>query len=300
MSKLVVSNVVQGIASGIATVFTTYLMLALGCTQPAVLKSADAIESSRRPLYPPDIDVPLSPNPVITPPPAEAPSTPPEHQNKPTITNPNPTVPMGMRQGHGFEEAWYTDESVGITVGAYILTQSYRWGFGSSEKIVQPSGESAPDFRTFLKEHLAPGLRQVAHIIAVGTASCEGQRGSEVERAGKRAETLRNWIVEALPEASGEKIRSRSTYIVNLGQHKSHSCVQPKSEESTSDQRRVVIMYLETDSSHGEGLPDPDKILDLVRKLHQMKTALFDPDGYSQEFRLAGKERIPFPGHERL
>lgn len=77
-------------------------------------------------------------------------------------------------------------------------------------------------------------LRNVTDVIAIGTASEEGRRVREKERAGARANTAANWI---------RRVTTTGTQIweLNLGQFRSR-CSTAVETESTSWQRPFMMV----------------------------------------------------------
>jgi hypothetical protein len=131
------------------------------------------------------------------------------------------------------------------------LTRDYRWREGETQYV-----ESGP-IQSVLPEYLRElaDLGEAKEVIAVGTASQEGDRRIEVDRADRRADA----IIEVLRPITG----SKPLYKLNLGQH------VPTSARDTSYQRRVVIIDVMV---RPLGMTEAD-----------LKEALLDALGYEEE-----------------
>jgi len=174
------------------------------------------------------------------------------------------------------------DERGSLTFEAFVLTQNFRWKFASMNEVTYPTSQAIRDVPTYLKAHLSYLLKDAQDVISIGMASCEGNGLGEESRAGIRAEMLSVWVHEARPDN-----RSRNYHIVNLGQYKKHNCRAGKqfTESETSDQRRIVILYV-TKKVNIQGKQDlANRIL---RQLRANDDLLFNPDDYSREFVLTG------------
>jgi hypothetical protein len=114
----------------------------------------------------------------------------------------------------------------------YIVTDAYNWVFGSSSEVALSGSPRTEAFLAYLQtEGIQRQLRAAAEgIIAVGTASEEGNIGTEVQRAGQRANTLIAWVRGAYP---GQV----DLYTLTLGQYR---C--PDRQRSSDLHRRIILI----------------------------------------------------------
>ena len=117
----------------------------------------------------------------------------------------------------------------------FALSQEYRWGLGTNA-VIDPDGQSA-DMGNNLEELLEQYGRNYQDLIAVGTASCEGEEGPESVRAGSRGQQMIIWLRRALQRIGDTK--ERPLYYLNLGRFK--SCDGSQTGQ-TGDQRRVIVV----------------------------------------------------------
>ena len=160
--------------------------------------------------------------PGFKPPEIPPPPPPPKPAESPPEPPPPPLViPWDLTPGKEFD--------------IFVLSQEYRWELGTNE-VVQPNGQPADMGRNFdllLEQH---GGRY-KDLIAVGTASCEGSDGPEIERAESRAHQMILWLREALDRIGDRE--ERHLYRLNLGRYRSCAGSQPG---WTEDQRRVILV----------------------------------------------------------
>ena len=79
---------------------------------------------------------------------------------------------------------------------------------------------------------------QYDDVIAVGTASREGEEIEEAERAGNRSRRLAEWVNLALRNTG----RSTNVYAMNFGQYRIQPDDRPLSRDETSKERPVVLI----------------------------------------------------------
>jgi len=118
-----------------------------------------------------------------------------------------------------------------------ILSQEYRWVFGSSDmiEIGNSRDEDGREIRRlFEKRNMQEYMRRMTDVIAVGTASVEGERREEVQRANERADRILSWI-RPLPFRDPPI----GLHKLNLGQFRQ---VCDPGSENTSHQRRLIIV----------------------------------------------------------
>jgi hypothetical protein len=117
-----------------------------------------------------------------------------------------------------------------------LISEGLTWGYAGTEVLSGTSPVSGRDLRIFFKSRFAG----VADIIASGTASSEGDRKTEENRARNRGAKLAQMAAEtAAPETK--------LWVLNLGQYLTpcKSC----SKQQTASQRPVFItgvIYKET------------------------------------------------------
>jgi len=141
-----------------------------------------------------------------------------------------------------------------LTCRLFVLSQNYYWAY-ESKALVLYQGEKGE-----IQDHLqAPGLQtQIADatdVIAVGTASCEGSRSREANRAALRAERLEDWLHEAMPDATTLASRPQ-LWRLNLGKYRTPEPCEPLPDNPTWEQdkthwqRRVVFLLLDRTGTH--------------------------------------------------
>ncbi len=96
-----------------------------------------------------------------------------------------------------------------------VANKDFTWERGSTERLTREGAlMSRGDIdKVLLDELVRARLKQAKQLIAVGTASQEGDPQAEVFRAAKRAEKIAEWIV---PLAEKET----PIWTLNLGQYK--------------------------------------------------------------------------------
>lgn len=141
-----------------------------------------------------------------------------------------------------------------LTCRLFVLSQNHYWAY-ESKAVVLYQGENSR-----IQQHLkAPGLQsQIADatdVIAVGTASCEGSRSKEADRAALRAERLEDWLHEAMPDATTLASRPQ-LWRLNLGKYRTPEPCDPLpdnptwEQDTTHWQRRVVFLLLDRTGTH--------------------------------------------------
>lgn len=133
-----------------------------------------------------------------------------------------------------------------------IVTQEYRWKFESSDSIETGLVKTElPELLDNLK-----GFDDMIGLIAVGTASHEGNANQEISRADKRADNIVS-VFRQTDLASKKEI-----YKLNLGQYLKE---QPSATiEETSIQRRLIII----------GISERDKKMSFDEMREALKNAL--------------------------
>ena len=114
-----------------------------------------------------------------------------------------------------------------------IVTQEYRWKFGSSDSI--ETGLVKKELPELLDK--LNGFDNMIGLIAIGTASQEGNTNQEVVRADKRADN----IVSVFRQT--DLANNKDIYKLNLGQYLLKE--QSSSIAETSVQRRLIIVGIE-------------------------------------------------------
>jgi hypothetical protein len=153
------------------------------------------------------------------------------------------------------------------------LSNRYKWQLKSTTKL-----ESGQDLRRILKLELqSQGLQTLmsrsSYLIAVGTASREGDIGKEAERAEKRSDEIYDVLIRTIPPKNVLK----KFYRINLGKYNSQ-CVQTA---NTSFERPIIIITILIEQE-GEILPsssyiDADLTKDKIKKLIKDSISLDPP-----------------------
>jgi|GEM_PF-4961409 len=191
----------------------------------------------------------------------------------------------GIREtGESYKVLYFVDrDDRGVVeFEAFVLTQNFRWKYGKADEVTYPTAYAIHDVPSYFRENLSYRLVDAKDVISIGMASCEGDRPGEEERSQTRAEMLNLWVQEARPDD-----RPRSYHIVNLGQFRKHDCNAGRQpgEQGTSDQRRIVVLYV-TKKQNVESREDLTKRI--LRQLRANRHLLFDPADYSRAFTLVG------------
>ena len=126
------------------------------------------------------------------------------------------------------------------TLATMILTRGYEWVYDSETKIEGTTGGL-----NILQEHLEQqGLQEVlqksSQVVAVGTASVEGEPLAQRRKAGKRAENIMIRIQKALPK--GNQITRDGFYYLNLGKYTDQCHSTYTVESDTAYQRKVMVV----------------------------------------------------------
>jgi len=146
----------------------------------------------------------------------------------------------------------------------FVLSGEYHWGLGTTD-VLGPDGQAldmARQMDTLIEQY----GRQYGDLIAVGTASCEGDIEEENDRAEKRADHL----VTLLRSALGRLRDGREIHALSLG--KFHDC---SGHRNTVNQRRILLAAEKTRSC-------PADLRDRLYQLFQRRRPSgFTPDDYS-------------------
>lgn len=116
-----------------------------------------------------------------------------------------------------------------------VLDKRFDWVRGSTTEL-QKDGEVIPAAdiaRTVLNEPVRLRLAQAVEIIAVGTASSEGDVETETHRAGQRAQQTASWVADAVPA-------SIPVHTLNFGQYR-NPCADCETAD-TSWQRPFMVV----------------------------------------------------------
>lgn len=116
-----------------------------------------------------------------------------------------------------------------------IANSEFTWVHGATDRLARGGTPMSRDDieRTILDDLVRARLRQARQLIAVGTASREGDPQQELIRAGKRAEQTAQWIAPlAEPDVP--------IWTLNLGQYRENceSC----DTEATNWQRPFLVI----------------------------------------------------------
>lgn len=272
------ANIVNAIISATVGTALTLIFQPLVAQAQGTSTSEPGSPGPRVVAPPPPVVAPPPPVAVPPPPPVAVPSPPP-------LSPPPPTGNIDRGPAHRRIGYFDQDDKGSLAFEAFVLTQNFRWKYARNDQVTYPSSQVVRDVPTYLKNHLSHLLRNAQDVISIGMASCEGDRPGEEKRAETRAEQLNIWVQQARPDN-----RPRNYHIVNLGQYKKHDCqaTNQPGEDETSDQRRIVILYVTRKVNIRDKKDLANRIL---RQLRAHDHLLFDPTDYSKEFVLTG-ERI--------
>lgn len=124
-----------------------------------------------------------------------------------------------------------------------VLDKRFNWVRGSTTEIVK-DGQVLPVADvggTVLSAEVRQSLARATEVIAVGTASREGDLTAETHRAGLRARQTAEWVAAAVPPRV-------PVYTLNLGQYRDE-CTACETDD-TSWQRPFVVVAVR-DKEHG-------------------------------------------------
>ncbi len=133
-----------------------------------------------------------------------------------------------------------------------VLNKEFKWVLGSADAL-EHEGQvvTASDIATeVLDEDVRGGLAEAREIVAVGTASQEGEAANEIERAGKRALRTAEFAKTAAMDQA-------PLWTLNLGQYRD-PCTSCETT-GTSWQRPFIVIAvkeLEDGTVLGEALND--------------------------------------------
>jgi hypothetical protein len=114
-----------------------------------------------------------------------------------------------------------------VTFDIYLLSKNFSWKYLSStdlETLTSPNGNDV------FSPAMQVKLRTALSVICAGTASSDGRRRTEEERASARARTIAKWVKDV--RGSDENVDP-----LNLGQY-----TPKETGVSISDQRRVIVI----------------------------------------------------------
>lgn len=133
----------------------------------------------------------------------------------------------------GFDFNDKNEVNIGLEID--ILTEQFRWECGSIDKIVR--GDREIDFNKVIQQYSQQKhLKGVTELICIGTASTEGYKDREEQRAENRMETLINLLKDNL-NAEGISISG-----LNIGQYQ--GIKDTVCSDETLWQRRVIILKI--------------------------------------------------------
>jgi hypothetical protein len=133
----------------------------------------------------------------------------------------------------------------------HSLTTNHAWRLNSSEEVENlTSPYTIAQAQSLLKQKLSEPniqerIKQSKELIAVGVASCEGEKTREENRAEERARVIQN----ALNDAS----TVHKIYLLLLGQYQAKDC----NSETTFKQRQLIVIYV---ISEDEGVSMKDAL----------------------------------------
>lgn len=146
-----------------------------------------------------------------------------------------------------------------------VLTKNYGWVKGSTTELER--GETRLTAEDVENEVLAPQLRQglgsARELIAVGLASQEGEKDTEIQRGGLRAQRIAEWVRSAVDQ-------SIPMSTLNLGQY-AEPCDDCETDDTSWQRPFIVIAVRQAEPgtnisealrsalSDKENLPSPDR-----------------------------------------
>jgi hypothetical protein len=127
-----------------------------------------------------------------------------------------------------------------------VISSGHSWVFGSdvyieSNKTSLDHGSQKviPVCDPVLLLAKSYGFDPYADVIAIGTASREGTRAEEDNRADRRSKRLAEWVNLAL----SKKVHSKNVYAMNLGQYQLHTGdTRRVTKDETAPERPVVLI----------------------------------------------------------
>jgi hypothetical protein len=118
-----------------------------------------------------------------------------------------------------------------VTFDIYLLTKNFAWKYLSTTDV---ESFSSPNGKNMFSESMQEKLRTALGVICAGTASSDGDRETEEERASVRARTIARWVNDV--RGSDDNVDP-----LNLGQY-----MHRKTGLSLSDQRRIIVITITT------------------------------------------------------
>jgi len=146
---------------------------------------------------------------------------------KPT---PAPTVvPTPSEVEVGTTSTGTDEQGNEVTFDIYLLTKNFAWKHLSTTDV---ESLASPNGKDIFSAAMQQKLQEALGVICAGTASSDGNRKTEEERASSRARTITQWVKDV--RGSDENVDP-----LNLGQY-----VPQNTGVSMSDQRRVIVITI--------------------------------------------------------
>lgn len=125
----------------------------------------------------------------------------------------------------------------------FVVAKDYSWKFESIDTIEAPLTKKEMAVSEYISSLAKNNLFQgYSDLIAVGTASQEGNDAGEEKRAGDRSEKIANVLFSTSRRAKG----SPEIYALNLGKHQKNSAdVYKPSKDQTAPERPVIVIAVE-------------------------------------------------------
>lgn len=116
-----------------------------------------------------------------------------------------------------------------------VLNKSFDWVRGSTTELVKDGKVLSPSdvARDVLSAEVLKSLQSAKEVIAIGTASQEGDITAETHRAGLRAKQTAEWVGAVVPP-------TMPVYTLNLGQYR-EACAECETG-NTSWQRPFIVI----------------------------------------------------------
>jgi len=126
------------------------------------------------------------------------------------------------------------------TLKLAVFSDEYSWDFKSDHRVLL-NGRPV-DLLGILREPGFGTLINADEVIAVGTASCEGDPIVEGCRALHRARQLKAWLRRTRTRG-GSMVDARPLHVLNLGQYR--GACSPGHPGQTEAQRRVMLVAVD-------------------------------------------------------
>lgn len=177
-------------------------------------------------------------------------------------------------------------------VRVIVLSKDYRWKMNSTTKTETDNDDGPATLQNEIRStKIRHYLKDVADIVVIGAASCEGDPSDEVRRARERAKQLAIWFYDEYPNLN--TLNYPTLNSLSLGQYKNCPAENASNETEyvgTSWQRQIIIIGI----VHKDG---GLKLTEVLRETLASLPTIPKTVNYSR-FRL--KEGVYFEREEKL